>query len=71
MPASSVAAKLIDACLLSRIQDENVDEVAKRLQAEAALLGDLISEQILRTHSMLDWMPLPPRLRNLYYHMVL
>jgi hypothetical protein len=50
VPESSVALKLREVSLLSRLQEENVDEFAMRLQAEAALLGDLISERTLRTH---------------------
>jgi hypothetical protein len=50
VPESSVALKLREVSLLSRRQEENVDEFAMRLQAEAALLGDLISERTLRTH---------------------
>jgi hypothetical protein len=47
---SSVAAKLRDVSLLSRRKEENVDGFAMRLQAEAALLGEIISERTLRTH---------------------
>jgi hypothetical protein len=50
VPESSVADKLKEISLLSHRQDEKAEAFSMRLQAEAALLGDLISERTLRTH---------------------
>jgi hypothetical protein len=50
VPERVVSSKLREVSVQSRRQGESVEEFALRLQAEAAQLGDLISERTLRTH---------------------
>jgi hypothetical protein len=50
VPERIVSSKLRELSVQSRRQGESVEEFGLRLQAEAAQLGDLISERTLRTH---------------------